>query len=204
MLLDKPFSQACQNNRQPILEILKTHLKISKSVLEIGSGTGQHAVYFAENLPHLVWQTSDLSENHAGIKAWLADYNGSNIEAPIRLNAADADWSALTPKVAIDTVFTANTLHIMAWPEVRKFISNLADIIPLAGQFIVYGPFNYKGQFSSASNARFNDFLKQNNPHRGIRDIEAVIELAAESGLELQHDHALPANNRCLVFLKTR
>ena len=203
MSLNKPFSQACHNNREPILAILKTHLKDSKGVLEIGSGTGQHAVYFAERLPHLYWQTSDLFENHPGINAWLADYCGLNVAAPIILNAADTDWPAVASNIAIETVFTANTLHIMAWPEVQKFISNLADIIPVAGHFIAYGPFNYKGQFTSDSNARFNDWLKQQAPHRAIRDIEAIIELAEESGLELQHDHELPANNRCLVFLKT-
>ena len=201
--LNKPYSQACQNNQEPILSVLKTHLKNSKSVLEIGSGTGQHAVYFAENLPHLSWQTSDLPENHTGIKAWLADYSGANVAPPIALNAASSDWSALTPSIAIDTVFTANTLHIMAWPEVQNFIANLDNIIPVGGRFIVYGPFNYKGQFTSDSNARFNDWLKQQAAHRAIRDIEAIIGLAEKSGLELQYDHELPANNRCLVFLKT-
>ncbi len=197
-MIEKPFSQACENNKQPILEVLQRHLTAPGSVLEIGTGTGQHAVWFAGHLPHLQWQTSDLVENHPGIRAWLADYEGDNLDAPIALDVAARDW----PLSEFDAVFTANTVHIMAWPEVLAMLDGVAQLLVPGGLLIVYGPFNYNGQFTSESNARFNDWLKEQAPHRAIRDFEVVCEEARHRGLQLLEDVAMPANNRCLVFSK--
>ena len=197
-MIEKPFSQACENNKQPILEVLQRHLTAPGSVLEIGSGTGQHAVWFAGHLPHLQWQTSDLVENHPGIRAWLADYEGDNLDAPIALDVAARDW----PLSEFDAVFTANTAHIMAWPEVLAMLDGVAQLLVPGGLLIIYGPFNYNGKFTSDSNARFNDWLREQAPHRAIRDFEQVRDECAARGLQLLEDVAMPANNRCLVFSK--
>lgn len=192
----KPFSQACENNKAVILEVLKRHLIQPGKLLEIGSGTGQHAAFFAEHLPHLLWQTSDLVENHAGILAWMHDYRGENLLPPFEWNVATADWSSLS----MDAVFTANTLHIMSWQEVEAMITGVGQVLSTGGVWAVYGPFNYNGQFTSESNARFNDWLYQQAPHRAIRDFEKVCALAEAAGLQLLEDNEMPANNRCLVF----
>ncbi len=192
----KPFSQACENNKQPILDKLRDCFANQANVIEIGSGTGQHAVHFAQHLPHVVWQTSDLAENHAGINAWIGDTNLSNLRAPMVLDANDSRWD-IHP---CDAVFTANTLHIMSWQEVEKLFKHLDKILTENGCLVVYGPFNYEGKFTSESNERFNQWLGEQAPHRAIRDFEAVCALASSIGLTLQNDFGMPANNRLLYF----
>lgn len=191
----KPFSQACENNKGPILEVIRRHLRGKQQVLEIGSGTGQHAIYFAEHLPGLFWQTSDLAENHAGINAWIDDANLSNIGRPITLDVCTDSWPA-----GFDAMFSANTCHIMPWEAVQQFIPRVGNHLVTGGVFCLYGPFNYNGCFTSESNARFDLWLKQQAPHQGIRDFEAINELAQVAGLELLEDNAMPANNRLLVW----
>lgn len=203
MKSNKPFSQACENNKQAILNVLKKHLIKPQAVLEIGSGTGQHAAYFSEHLRHLQWHTSDLLENHSGINAWREDYeqifpNINNLHAPFVL---DADECPALPIENLAAIFTANTLHIMSWPQVENLFKGIAPQLSKEALWIVYGPFNYNGKYTSPSNAEFDVWLKQ-IPHRGIRDIEAVTELAAQQNMVLVEDNAMPANNRCLVFLK--
>lgn len=192
----KPFSQACENNKQPILSVLEPRLKDAKQVLELGSGTGQHAVFFAGHLPHLVWQTSDLPENHPGIHQWLADYEGDNIRPPLILDVDQPEW----PLSAVDAVFTANTFHIIAWEQVLSLLDGCARLLPPGGLLVVYGPFNEEGRFTSESNARFDQMLRDNTPHRGIRNRQTVAEEARARGLILEETLELPANNRCLVF----
>lgn len=192
----KPFSQACENNKQPILAILQRVFGDAKQVLEIGSGTGQHAVHFARHMPWLYWQTSDLEENHAGIKAWIQDAAPDNIGQPIALDVSRTKW----PHQKVDAVFSANTLHIMSWPEVETFFQKLPAILPPHASLAIYGPFNYKGQYTSDSNRQFDAWLKARAPHRAIRDIEAVDQLAQNSGLEWVEDNPMPANNRLLVW----
>lgn len=194
----KPFSQACENNRGPILSVLQVCFSDRKSVLEIGSGTGQHAVYFAEHLPQLIWQTSDLPVNHSGINAWLADYEGHNLQPPIALDVSMPQWS-----VEADAVFSANTAHIMSWPQAQQMIAGVGGLLPADGIFALYGPFNYNGQFTSPSNAQFDLMLKQRLAHQGIRDFEAVVACAEAAGMALQQDNEMPANNRLLVFKKS-
>ncbi len=194
--MNKPFSEACERNREPILAVLRNVLRHCRSVLEIGSGTGQHAVHFGSHLPHLQWQTSDLAENHPGIDAWIDAAKPGNVLAPIALDMAAPAW----PQRRFDAVYTANTCHIMSWPQVETMMAGVACVLEPAGVFCIYGPFNYNGACTSEGNARFDAALRQQAPHRGIRDIEAMTSLAARNGWYLQADHAMPANNRLLLF----
>jgi len=193
----RPFSQASENNKRPILNVLKSAFAPSKRVLEIGSGTGQHAVYFAEYLKHLSWLPSDRIENHTGIQLWLDDYQGENLQALRALDVCQEQWPE-----GFDAVFSANTAHIMAWEATELMLRRVAKALPENGVFALYGPFKYKGQFTSESNAQFDMFLKGNAPHQGIRDFEKVNQIAIDGGLSLIRDHVLPANNQLLVWKK--
>ena len=198
MMSERPYSAACERNRDAILAVLREHLADRTQVLEIGSGTGQHAVYFAAALPHLVWQTSDRIEHHAGIRAWLEEAALPNVLPPLTLDVNDA-W----PQQRYDAVFSANTLHIMSWEEVQTLFARLSQVMAPGARLVIYGPFNYSGKFTSDSNAQFQQTLKSWGAHMGIRDFEAVDALAQNIGLTLLKDHAMPANNRCLVWQKT-
>ncbi len=191
----KPHSAACERNREPILAVLRKHFADRRHVLEIGSGTGQHAVHVAAALPHLVWQTSDVAQNHAGIRAWLDETGLPNTPAPLALDV-NGPW----PAQRFDAIFSANTLHIMSWAEVQALFAKLPGVMTPDARLVVYGPFNYGGRFTSQSNAQFEQTLKGWGAHMGIRDFEAVDALAQGIGLRLQADHAMPANNRCLVW----
>ena len=193
---EKPCAPACERNRDPILAVLRAHFADRSRVLEIGSGTGQHAVHFAAAMPFLVWQTSDVAENLPGIRAWLDEADLANTPAPLVLDVAGSDW----PATRFDAIFSANTLHIMSWPEVERFFAALDRIATPDAKLAVYGPFNYGGAFTSASNAAFDESLKARAPHMGIRDIEAVDALARKAGFAMIDDVAMPANNRTLVW----
>jgi len=193
--MEKPYAPACERNREPILEVLRTHFADRRHVLEIGSGTGQHAVHFAAALPHLVWQTSDRGGNLPGIRAWLAEADLANTPAPLVLDVTGS-W----PSSRYDAVFTANTLHIMGWDEVVATFGGLARVLDDDAVVAIYGPFNYNGQPTSESNARFDARLKDDDPKQGVRDFEAVDALARGIGLRLAADVAMPANNRTLVW----
>jgi cyclopropane fatty-acyl-phospholipid synthase-like methyltransferase len=195
----KQFSPACERNQEPILLQLKAILTNSQKVLEIGSGTGQHAVYFSQHLPHLVWQTSDRIENHPSIQAWISENGNARTLAPFVLDVADNVW----PVQIYDAVFTANTCHIMHWAEVEKMFAGVSRLLNTTGFFIVYGPFNYEGQFTSISNQEFDASLKRQAIHRGIRDIADLQKLAAQHHLFQEADLEMPANNRLLIFKKS-
>jgi hypothetical protein len=195
-MTNKPFSQACENNKDPILQIISTVFCHPNTVWEIGSGTGQHACYFARHLPHVEWQPTDRAENIPGIGMWQENAQLDNLKPPLTLDVTDAIW----PCNAIDALFTANTLHIMSWDEVRIFFDRLADHLNAKAFVCIYGPFNYNGAFTSDSNARFDQWLKSQNTLSGIRDFEDILGLAATRGLSLMSDNAMPANNRLLVL----
>ena len=195
----KPFSQACENNKQPILDILTRVFVNQAHVLEIGSGTGQHAVYFAKNLPFLTWQTSDLSINHEAINQWIGDLPPPNIKRPLVIDLAGVHALAEN----IDALFTANTLHIISWPLVQKFFELVEKLLATNGVLCIYGPFNYQGKYTSESNANFDLWLKARDKNSGIRDFEAVCQLATKAGLSLKEDVNMPANNRMLIFNTT-
>ncbi len=195
----KPYSESCEQNRAPILEVLRIELAGRSRLLEIGSGTGQHAVYLAPEFPHLDWQTSDVIESHEGINAWLRDSGPGNVRAPIALDVCKDTW----PSAMYDAVFSANTAHIMSWPEVECLFAGVGGVLETGGVFCLYGPFNYNGQFTSDSNARFDEWLKTRDPLSGVRDFEALQKLAGKAGLVLKADYEMPANNRILVWSKS-
>jgi SAM-dependent methyltransferase len=196
IIMTRQFSLACERNRDPILAILREILREPAHVLEIGSGTGQHAVYFGTRLPHLSWQTSDLPHNHPSINTWREEAGLPNVLPPLTLDVASDDW----PPGPFEAVFSANTCHIMAWEDVQAMFAGIGRVLRPHGILCIYGPFNYGGAFTSASNAGFDASLKAQAGHMGIRDIEAVHRLAMEQGLEPVADHAMPANNRLLVW----
>ena len=192
----KPYSESCEQNQAPILEILRETLANQKHVFEIASGTGQHAVYFGRALPHLTWQTSELAQNHEGILAWLNEAQLSNVLPPVAIDVNDDRW----PIEIVDTVFNANTVHIISWPEVERMFAGIARVLSVGGILCLYGPFNYGGKFTSESNARFDAWLKSRNKNSGVRDFEAINRLAETYGLFLLRDVAMPSNNRTLVW----
>jgi cyclopropane fatty-acyl-phospholipid synthase-like methyltransferase len=167
-------------------------------VLEIGSGTGQHAVHFAAALPWLQWRCSDRAENLPGIAMWLDDAALANSPAALELDVATGPW----PTTTFDAVFSANTLHIMGWPEVQAFFAGVSRVLGDGGLLVVYGPFNYGGEYTSDSNRAFDAWLLARDPRSAIRDAEAVDAVAADVGLVLEEDIAMPANNRCRVWRK--
>ena len=186
----KPFSEASERNRAPILEVLKRAFANRRRVLEIGSGTGQHAAYFAPELPHLIWQASDVAEHLPGIRQWIPD------PAPVELDV-DREW----PRIQADAVFSANTCHIMSWPQVESMFEGIGRMAAVR-TFCLYGPFSYDGRHTSESNARFDAMLRARDAASGIRDAAQIKALAARAGFSLLEDNAMPANNRLLVFQK--
>lgn len=192
---ERPFSQACANNQQLILDIIQPLFAEIDAVFEVGSGTGQHAVHFARAMPHLRWQCSDRVENHAAINAWREWAALPNVPAPLHLDVNEP-W----PIVATPAIFSANVVHIISWLEVERLFEGIARHLCKPGIVCFYGPYNYHGEFTSESNARFDQWLKDRDESSGIRDFESVDALARKAGLILQADHAMPANNRCLIW----
>ncbi len=192
----KPYSQACENNKIPILNSLAKWFSDVSHVLEIGAGTGQHAVYFAEQLPSLIWQPCDLIENHPGIIQWIEDTQLVNIEYPISLDVKTIVW----PNAKFDAVYTANTCHIMHWPEVIAMFEGVSTILSSGGLFVIYGPFNYNNAYTSQSNEHFDRMLRKRDPESGLRNFEDLISLAEQNVFSLMEDNDMPANNRLLVF----
>ncbi len=208
----KPCSPACERNREPILAVLREVFADRRRVLEIGSGTGQHAVHFAAALPWLTWQCTERSGQLAGMRAWLDEAGLSNAPPPLALDVAQ-DWrTALTPtlprerergEVEFDAAFSANTLHIMAWPEVQALFAGLDTALADDAAVVIYGPFNRDGAYTSDSNREFDAMLRARDPASGLRDLEAVDGLARAIGLRLCADVVMPAHNRCLVWRRT-
>lgn len=195
-MTERPFSQACENNKAPILAVLREAFADVGDVLEIGSGTGQHAAHFAAAMPWLVWRPSDRGHYLPGIRAWCAHAGLPNLREPVELDVVQAHW----PLSVVDAVFAANTAHIMSWPQVESFVAGVGRILQPGGIFCLYGPFNYGGRYTSASNAEFDALLRRRDPESGLRGVEAIHRLAAAAGLAPQADHAMPANNRLLVW----
>lgn len=194
----KPFAQSCEQNKDVILEVIKPLLRNSSCLLEIGSGTGQHAVHFAKALPHLQWLTSDRQESLQGIEMWLEEANLANLPPPLGLDVLQPDW----PELKVDAIFMANTLHIMSWHEVEVLFSHIPALLQNHGIVLIYGPFNYHGQFTSHSNRQFDDWLKTRDPRSGIRDFSTINELAQAYHLQLLADYEMPVNNRILYWQK--
>ncbi len=192
----KPFSQACENNKDPILAVLRGRLTATACVLEIGAGTGQHAEHFAAALPHLRWQPTDQGENIPGCRLRVDDAALPNLATPVVLDVLHQPWSI----DRFDHAFSANTAHIMHWPAVEAMFEGVAAELPSHGMFLLYGPFSDNGVHTSDSNVRFDASLRQRDPGMGVRDLSAIQSLAKRTGLRLTEDLAMPANNRTLIF----
>ncbi|HET6552577.1 MAG TPA: DUF938 domain-containing protein [Dyella sp.] len=197
--MEKPSAPSCERNRDVILDVLRTCFADRRRVLEIGSGTGQHAVHFAAAMPWLTWQCSDRAEGLPGIRMWLDEAALPNTPAPVELDVAGR-W----PSHDFDAVFSANTLHIMSWDEVELLFDHLASVTTEDAVLAIYGPFNYQGRYTSESNAAFDDWLQARGKHMRIRDAEAVDALAEVAGFDLIDDIAMPANNRTRIWQRTR
>ena len=195
----KSFSAACERNKEPILKILKKVLVSVQTVLEIGTGTGQHALHFATAMPFINWQTSDLSINHDGINAWMSEASLNNLREPIFLDVNMQEW----PLRSVDAVFTANTLHIMPWHSVEKMFKGVSNLFFNKGIFCVYGPFKYGGEHLSKSNALFDQSIQVQYQGGGVRNYEDVVAVAAQFQLKLIDEFEMPSNNRLLVFSKS-
>ena len=196
--LNKPYADSCDQNRDVILSVLKRTFVDPGLVLEIGSGTGQHAVFFAENMSHCQRQPSDRMEYLSGIQAWVDEADQDNILEIVHLDVTMPNW----PVAQVDYVYSANSVHIMSWVAAQALFAGLKSVLKSGGLFALYGPFNYAGAYTSASNERFDQWLKQRDPQSGIRDFEALDKLAAQSGMSLRDDVEMPANNRILVWEK--
>jgi SAM-dependent methyltransferase len=193
-----PFSEACERNKDPILEVLRARFEGRAQVLEVGSGTGQHAVHFARALGNLSWHPTEQLAYLADLTARVKLEGPANLRRPTLLDVRQAIW----PVHHVDAMFTANTLHIMSWDCVMSLYRGAGAVLAPGGVFCVYGPFRYEGRYTSDSNREFDRMLQERDPLSGLRDIHAVTSLAAEYGLRLDADHDLPANNRLLVFVK--
>jgi cyclopropane fatty-acyl-phospholipid synthase-like methyltransferase len=196
--VNKPYSESCVQNRDPILSVLREVLVDCHHALEIGSGTGQHAVYFAEALAPLIWQCSDVEEHHAGINAWIDDYSGDNLRRPIALNVTHDAW----PKSHFDAIYSANTAHIMSESDVEAMFEGVGRLLPATAPFVLYGPFNIDGQYTAESNERFDYYLREQDPQMGVRDVAWLEELADKAGLTLERMVDMPADNKTLIWRK--
>ena len=195
---DLPFSPAAERNKVAIFEALQKILNGTETVLEIGSGTGQHCIHFAKSMPDIIWQPSDLPVRLAVTDAVLATAHFSNIKKAIALDANQKHWPALV----VDAIYTANTAHIMSWEATQNMIVGSANLLTSEGLLIIYGPFKYEGEFTSESNKLFDFSLKRTNRLQGIRDFEGIERIANKHDLYLEEDIPMPANNRLLVFKK--
>jgi len=193
-----PFSQACERNKEIILDVLSPYFTKLDAVLEIGSGTAQHAIHFAQHHENLQWQCADQSHYLDGINAQLGVAKLDNVLAPFDIDVKRETWLASDQRSP--ALYTANTLHIMSQDEVRQFFKGLPRVTSEEAYLFIYGPFKYNGQFTSESNAIFDQSLRAREVGSAIRDFELVDELANHGGFKLLADHAMPANNQCLIW----
>lgn len=191
-------SEAAERNKGPILEVLRTELGGAGRVLEIGSGTGQHALHFATHLPDLRWQPSDTGDYLPALRETFRGGVPGNLLPVLELDVRTDAW----PSGPFDAIYTANTLHIMSWSAVEALFRGVGRVLAAGGKLCIYGPFSYGGRHTSRSNADFDAFLRNRDPHSGVRNFEAVDGLARQEQLQLASDHAMPANNRLLVWTR--
>lgn len=195
-MTERPFAESAARNAAPILEVLRREFRAARDVLEIGSGTGQHAVTFAAEMPQLRWQTSDLDENRAGIRAWIGEAGLDNVMPPLLLDVRDA---SVAP-ASFDAAFSANTAHIMGMDGVRRMFSIVGDALRSDGVFCLYGPFRIGGAFNAPGNEAFDADLRQRDAMMGIRDLETLDQFGAACGLHRKRLLAMPSNNYIAVW----
>ncbi len=197
MIPEKPYALSCDKNSEPILEVLKKYLTGYKSLLEVGAGTGQHAIFMAPHFPEMTWTLADLADRHEGIQMWLKDFPRSNVKGPVEYEVGQDSF----PEGNFDSVFTANTLHIMSWNNCLQLFDDL-ESLPEESLFMVYGAFKYNGAFTTESNEKFESWIQERFPQGGIRDFEVVVEDLKKRRFLLVEDHEMPANNQFLIFKK--
>jgi cyclopropane fatty-acyl-phospholipid synthase-like methyltransferase len=193
-----PFSEACERNKGPILEVLRAAFADRTQVLEIGSGTGQHAVHFAAHLTHLTWHPTEQLAYLADLAARVKLEGTRNLRPPTVLDVRQSIW----PLRSADAIYSANTLHIMGWAEVEAMFRGVEAVLSPHGVVCIYGPFRYAGRYTSDSNRDFDLMLKERDPASGLRDLTEIGALAERHALRLRLDHDLPANNRLLEFVR--
>lgn len=193
--MEKPYAPSTEKNRDPILAVLREVFADRRQVLEIGSGTGQHAIHFCAQLPHLIWQTADRPDFLPGIRAWLAEAALPNAMPPLEFDVL-GPW----PGARYDAIYSANTLHIMSWPAVEALFAGLPDVLLPGGMLFIYGPFMVDGRHTSESNARFDRMLRETAPHQGVRDVADLDALARQVGLALVEQREMPSNNFVLLW----
>ena len=193
------FSGPADRNKEPVFNVISDILLQTGQVLEIGSGTGQHALFFAEKMPHLHWHPSDCGEYLVGLRTRFKMNPVANVAAPVELDVRNLPWN-LGGLKSVETIYTANTLHIMGLDAVECFFAGAGQVLEQGGHLIVYGPFKYRGDYTTPSNADFDIWLKNRDRRSGIRDFEAVDALAQNIGLSLRADQDMPANNQCLIW----
>lgn len=195
----KQFAPACDRNKDPILDVLQDHFKTPGTVLEVGAGTGQHAVWFAAALPHLIWQPADLVDSHDSINGWRDEAELDNLLPPQELDLSDYDWS----NRRYDYVVCINTIHIVSWRNVKALFDGISVCLKPNGRCFLYGPYRYSNRPLEPSNQKFDLWLKDRNPNSGVRDFDEIEKLATHSNLALVADITMPANNRALVWKKS-
>ena len=189
---------AALRNRAAILQVLRQELGEAQTVLEIGSGTGQHAVHFSAALPQLTWQTSDLAKNHEAIRYWIEKADLANVLTPMLLDVSNpADLNT-----HYSAVFSANTAHIMSQPDVVDMLTYVGRSLRECGKFLLYGPFRVNDKFMGEGNSRFDHSLKSQKSSMGIRDLEWIDDLALRNGLVRKNTYAMPANNLLVSWQK--
>jgi SAM-dependent methyltransferase len=194
--MEYSVSEAAERNKAPILQVIAAEFAQTRRVLEIGSGTGQHALHFAAHLSHLTWQPSDTGDYLPALRERLLQEGGANLRPVVELDVRHQPW----PVDIVDGIFSANTLHIMSWSSVQDFFRGVGRVLGQPGVLCVYGPFRYGDRYTSDSNAQFDGFLRKRDPDSGIRDAHELDGLARQQGLELVADHSMPANNQLRVW----
>ena len=197
-MIDKPFAPSAEKNRHDILEVLKAELAPQSHVLELASGTGQHACHFAQAMPQVKWQPSDLSDKLEGLQLWIDESGCDNIEAPLVLDVDSAQW----PELSVDACYAANTLHIISWELVQPFFAGCAGVLKPAGKLLVYGPYSFDGKHTAPSNEQFDQHLKSQDPQMGIRDVLELDRLAFRHGFAAARLIEMPVNNFLAIWEK--
>lgn len=206
-----PHSVACERNQGPILEVLSSYIKANsdsndqRSFLEIGHGTGQHALHFAKHFKDLKYIAADQKSNHPHFQLRVEHSPiVPNLDGPYHFHANENDIRHNLPLVQYNYIYSANTLHIMSWKEAQTLLKKIPSLLKEEGQLFLYGPFKIKDQFTSPSNASFDQSLKSRDPQMGIRDFEVVEQILKKFNLELLENRDMPANNQLLIFQKIK
>ena len=190
------FSQAADNNKASILTVLSKYLQAGDVVLEVASGSGQHALHMAKALPYVTWYPSERPAALDTLKHNIEACGSDNIATPLSIDLVKDTWQ----KPLVDVVYAANIAHIVTPLLGERLVALARNALSGGGLLALYGPFKYAGAFTSESNARFEQWLKARDPRSGIRDFEWMLELASDHDMTLIEDHTMPANNQLLVF----